>query len=110
MLQDSLTALLSTIPEINVISLSNDLDSAVTFISDNQPLVCIIDFSDQGAEQIAYVNGMKLISPELKNIALVEDIKVRKMAESLEFDEVIVKGGKAENLLKAVMGCMKEIH
>ena len=102
MLKDSLTALLSTIPEVNVISVTNDLDSATTFVLDHQPQVCIIDFSYQGDEITTYVVRMNSKKPKMKIIALVEDIQTKELADSLGIDEVIIKGGKAESLLNAV--------
>ena len=108
MLRDSLSALLGTIPEVNVVSVANDLDSALEYVSEYQPMVCILDLYDHGEEQMMNLDHMKSISPEMKIIALVDEVKVKEVAESIGFDEVVIKGVSAEKLVSTITDCIQE--
>jgi len=108
MFLDGLSAVLSTVPEIKVVSVANNLDSALIYVSEHHPEVCIIDFSDLGDEQMAQIKRMKSISPDMKTIAIVDEVKTKELAETLGIEEVIIKGGKVESLINAVTDCVHE--
>lgn len=108
MLLDGLSAMLSTMPEIKVVSVTNDLDSALIYVSEHHPKACIIDFSDLGDEQITQINRMKSISPDMKTIALVDELETKEVAESLGIDEVIIKGVPVEKLKNSIADFVQE--
>lgn len=108
LLRDSLSALLGTMAEINVVSTTNDLDSALGFVSEHQPMICIMDYSKHEAENKEKLDQMKLSLPELKTIALVDDVRTKEDAESVGFDRVIIKGISVQKLMNTVSDCIKE--
>jgi len=110
MLQDSLSALLSTMSGVKVVSVTNDLESAINFVSEHHPKVCIIEISDQGDDQLTQFDRIKSISPEMKTIALVDEVEVKEAAESIGFDVVIIKGMPVKKLINTISDCIEEIN
>jgi DNA-binding NarL/FixJ family response regulator len=108
MLRDSLSALLGTIPEINVVSVTIDLDSAYEFVSEHQPLVCIMDYSNQGGENMEKLDQMKSIRPEMKTIALVDEVNTIEVAEAVGFDKAVIKGASVGKLTNIISVCIQE--
>ena len=106
-LRESLSALLGTFPEIKVISATNDLDSALGFISDQQPVMCIVDYSDQMNDIGVKVDQMKSIQPEMNIIALVDEVQTKQVAEAQGFDRAVIKGGSIQALNKLISECIR---
>jgi DNA-binding NarL/FixJ family response regulator len=107
MLRESLSSLLATMPEINVVSATNDLDSAFEFVSKRQSMICIMDFSNQGDDQEQKIDQLKSILPEKKTILLVDTVEAKEEAETHGFDKVVIKGSSVQQLTKTISDCIQ---
>ena len=107
MLRESLSSLLATMPEINVVSATNDLDSAFEFVSKRQSMICIMDFSNQGDDQEQKIDQLKSILPEKKTILLVDTVEAKEEAETHGFDKVVINGSSVQQLTKTISDCIQ---
>ena len=105
-LRESLSALLATMPEINVVSSTNDLDSANEFVSKRQPMICIMDISNQGDDKEQKIDQFKSIWPEMITIVLVDTVEAKDVAEAHGFDKVVIKGSTVQQLTKTISDCI----
>ena len=108
MLRDSLSSLLSIMPEINVVSSTNDLESAFEFMSKHQPMICIMDIPNQGNDKEQKIDQLKSIRLEMKTILLVDTIEAKEEAETHGFDKVVIKGSSVQQLTKTISDCIQE--
>ena len=108
MLRESLSALLATMPEINVVSATNDLDSANEFVSKHQPMICIMDFSNPGGDREQKIDHLKSIKLKMKTILLVDTVEAKEMAETHGFDKVVIKGSSVRQLTNTISDCIQE--
>jgi DNA-binding NarL/FixJ family response regulator len=108
MLRDSLSALFGTMPEIKMVSATNDLDSAFEFVSKRQPMICIMDFSNQGEDKEQKIDHLKSIWPEMKTLVLVDTVEAKEVAEAHGFDKVVIKGSSVQQLTKIISDCIQE--
>ena len=51
---------------------------------------------------------VKMISPEMKIIALVDDVETKEVAESLNIDDLVFKGIRVEKLKNNLTSCIQE--
>ena len=106
-LRESLSALLTTMPEINVVSATNDLDSAFEFVSMCQSMICIMDFSNQVDDKEQKIDQLKSIWPETKTILLVDTVEAKEEAETHGFDKVVINGSSVQQLTKTISDCIQ---
>ena len=106
-LRESLSSLLGTMPEINVVSTTNDLDSAIEFVSEHQPMICIMDFSNQVDDKEQKIDQLKSILPEKKTILLVDTVEAKEEAETHGFDKVVINGSSVQQLTKTISDCIQ---
>jgi DNA-binding NarL/FixJ family response regulator len=107
MLRESLSSLLATMPEINVVSATNDLDSAFEFVSKRQSMICIMDFSYQVDDKEQKIDQLKSILPEKKTILLVDTVEAKEEAETHGFDKVVINGSSVQQLTKTISDCIQ---
>ena len=107
MLRESLSSLLGTMPEIEVVSATNDLDSAIEFVSLRQSMICIMDFSNQGDDKEQKIDQLKSIRLEMKIILLVDTVEAKEEAETHGFDNVVIKGSSVQLLTKIISDCIQ---
>ena len=107
MLRESLSALLATMSEIEVVSATNDLDSAFEFVSRHQSMICIMDFSNPGGDREQKIDHLKSILPETKTILLVDTVETKEEVETLGFDKVVIKGSSVQQLTKTISDCIQ---
>ena len=107
-LRESLSSLLATMPDIDVVSVTNDLDSAFEFVSMTQPMICIIDFSNQVDDMEQKIDQLKSIRLEMKTILLVDTVEAKEEAETHGFDKVVIKGSSVQQLTKTISDCIQE--
>jgi DNA-binding NarL/FixJ family response regulator len=108
MLRESLSSLLGTMPEIDVVSVTNDLDSAFEFVSMNQPMICIMDFSNQVDDMEQKIDQLKSIRLEMKIILLVDTVEAKEEAETNGFDRVVIKRSAVQPLTNTISDCIQE--
>ena len=106
-LRESLSALLATMPEINVVSATNDLDSAIEFVSLRQSMICIMDFSNQGDDKEQKIDQLKSNLSKTKIILLVDTVEAKEEAETHGFDKVVIKGSSVQQLTKTISDCIQ---
>ena len=110
MLQEGLSALLSTTPGIEVVSVTSDLDSALDYVSEHQPEACLIDLNRLGENQMNQFKLMRSDYPDMRTIALVGDVKTKELAQSLGFEEVFIKGTPSEKLIVSITDLVHETN
>ena len=107
-LRESLSSLLATMPEIDLVSVTNDLDSAFEFVSMRQSMICIMDFSNQVDNKEHKLDQLKSIRQEKKAIVLVDTVQAKEMAEAHGFDKVVIKGSSVQQLTNTISDCIQE--
>ena len=108
MLRESLSGLFGTMPEIEMVSATNDLDSANEFVSMRQPMICIMDFSNPGNDKEQKIDQLKSILPEKKTILLVDTVQAKEEVEAQGFDKIVIKGSSVQQLTKTISECIQE--
>lgn len=91
-----------------MVSATNDLDSAIEFVSKRQPMICIMDFSNQGDDKEQKIDQLKSNLSETKIILLVDTVEAKEEAETHGFDNVVIKGSSVQLLIKTISDCIQE--
>jgi DNA-binding NarL/FixJ family response regulator len=95
-------------PEIDVVSATNDLVSAFEFLYKRQPMICIMDISNQADNKEQKIDQLKSIWPEMKTIVLVDTVQAKEAAEIHGFDKVVIKGSTVQQLTRIISDCIQE--
>jgi DNA-binding response OmpR family regulator len=96
-LQDGLLALMTTIPQINVVLVAEDANSALRMIENHQPALIILDISLIKVQDV--IEQIKAQSSHIYLIVLVKDVAQQKKAETSGADSVLVKGFSVQKLI-----------
>ena len=103
-LRDSLSALFSATPEVEVVSVTNDCNTALEYIFEHHPNICIIDLNSLDDNQLCSIKEINSAGPKIKTVALVGEVESKNLTQSLGFDEVIIKGTPVDKLIDAIIG------
>ena len=106
-LRESLSALLGTMPEIDEVSATNDLDSAYKFVSKRQSMICIMDFFNQGDDKEQRIDQLKSILLDTKTILLVDTVETKEEVKTHGFDKVVITGSSVQQLTKTISDCIQ---
>ena len=101
-LQDGLDALLSSMPEVQLIAHSNDAATVFDFCRQNDPELVVIEVSCVNRDSLSIVRELMAISPKGFVLALYHDEDGRTLAEQSQVDRVLPIGTPASKL-KAVI-------
>ena len=99
-LQNGILALMTTIPPLGAVLVSEEIESTLRMVENHQPALVIMDTdSTQACEAIRKI---KRRWPQIRLIALVEDIKQQDEATASGADRVLIKGFPAQKLVEIV--------
>ena len=101
-LRDGLCALLSTIPEIGVVSVTHNLGSALELLADHCPALAVLEIGALGADHLAQVESMKVACPRTKIIALVGHSEMVPGLEASGVDAIVMQGAEAHRLTETI--------
>jgi len=73
-IRDSLSSLISVIPEINIVSTTDSLDYAIDFVVDYCPVIAVLVFDVLDLDKLTKTKSMKKANPELKLVAILKEI------------------------------------
>ena len=107
MLRDGLSGLLSAMPEIEVVSVTASLDSALASAAKSCPRIVLLESSGLGAGYLAQVQALKVLCPETRIIALVEDLKEACTCEEGAVDAALTKGVRPSRIVETVSGLLE---
>ena len=101
-LRDGLCALLSTIPEIGIVSSSHDLSSALGYVKEHCPSLALLEIDRLDAEVLAKVESMVAACPRTKILALVQHSENVPSLEASGVDAVLMQGARTGKLTQTV--------
>ncbi len=99
-LQNGLSALLTTIPQISPVLAEDELSTALRLVENHQPALAILDISMPEIKEV--VRQIKEACPQTNLIVLVNNVKEQKDVEGLGVDGVLLKGFPAQRLIDIV--------
>lgn len=98
-LRDTLCALVTTIPRLEIIGQVGDRSAALKLVTEQQPGLILIDSSWPDNEVKAMLEQIKAERPRACCIVLTDNEQQQQVAISAGADEVLLKGSPAMNLL-----------
>jgi len=99
-LQNGLSALLTTIPQISPVLADKELGTVLRLVEIHQPALAILDLSIPEVKEV--VRQIKELCPQIQLIVLVNNVQGQKEAEELGLDNVLLKGFSAQKLVDLV--------
>jgi len=97
-LRDGLNALLSAMPEIQLVAQAGDTDAALEFLARHCAELALIMLESGDRQRMGTVLEMKALCPQTQVVVLVEDGRDRQVAESSGGDLVLGMGTRAAEL------------
>jgi two-component system invasion response regulator UvrY len=101
-LRDGLDALLFTIPEVKLVTHSNDSEAAIDFCKQNNPDLIVLEIRPDDDEFLGHVAEIKALCPEGHVVALIHDINDQLPAEQAQADLVMSIGTRPATLKAAI--------
>ncbi len=101
-LRDGLQALLTSISRLVMISITDNLDSAVTYTANHCPEIVVIDVESPDTALRSAVKDIKGCCPASRLLILVRDEAGRQTAAVYGADSVVVSGVKADDLAATI--------
>ena len=98
--QNGLVALMTTIPQISVVLVAEDVKSTLRMVENHLPLLIILDISVPEAQDV--IKQIKSQFPHIQLIVIAEDFEQQKKAEVFGADIALLKGFSAQKLVEIV--------
>lgn len=105
-LRNSLHALMTTVPQIEVVAETKDLSTLFRMDSKLRPDLVLIEVDLVRADLQKALQTLQRVYPQARWIVLVENDEQRHVAESTGVDTVIYKGFRAAKLMKIIEGLL----
>jgi DNA-binding NarL/FixJ family response regulator len=94
-----LSALLTTIPQLEIVGQADDGFAALKMVAERRPTLILLDSNLPDHEVKAMVNQLKANWPQTRCLVLADNSRQQQAAKSAGADEVLLKGYPAANLL-----------
>ena len=107
LLRDGLLGMLSTMPEIAVVAVTADLESALESVAKSCPSIVVMEPCRLDAEYLAQVQALRVTCPRTRIIALVEDLKEAQACEEGAVDAALIKGAPPARLSDTISGLLR---
>jgi DNA-binding NarL/FixJ family response regulator len=101
-LQDSLVALMTTMPQVNAVLIAEDTESARRTMAHHRPALVVIEMDLPPAKGTALVKEIKTEFQGARCIALAGNGEQQRQAESAGADAVLIVGFSAARFIAAV--------
>jgi response regulator of citrate/malate metabolism len=98
--QNGLLALMTTIPQISVVLVVEDVKSAMRMVENHDPRLIILDIYLLEVQNV--IQQIKSQYPHIQLIVIAEDFEQQKKAEVFGADNVLLKGFAAKKLVEIV--------
>ena len=98
-LQNSLLALLTTIPQISAVLLAEDAPSGLRMLKDHRPRLVLLDMDLPEDNAQTILKQIESQWPGIRCIALTDSVQQKQAAETLAADVVLFKGFRATKLI-----------
>lgn len=102
MLREGLSGLLSAMPEIKMVAVTANLESALESVAGSCPSIVLLETRGLDAGCLAQVQALKAICPQARIIALAEDLKEIQACEKGTFDAALREGARPSKLVETV--------
>lgn len=99
-LQNSILALMTTIPRIRAVLVTEEFNAALRILKNHQIALILLDMSSLKVKDA--IHDIKTQWPRTQLIVLVEDTTQEKVAEASDADCVLMKGFSAKKLVARI--------
>ena len=107
-LQNGLTALMTAIPQVDVVGEVGDASQALEMVSEHHPDLVLLDTDLPGDEEWRVLRQIKVERPQTCCIVLADDVQQQQEAETLGADAVVLKGTPPAKLIAAIEGLLPQ--
>jgi DNA-binding NarL/FixJ family response regulator len=101
-LQNGLLALMTAMPQIEVVGEAEDASSALQMVVEHRPDLVLLDMDLPGTEPWALLRQIKNDWPATRCIALAEDVQHQQDSEAAGADVALVKGFPPAQLIATI--------
>jgi DNA-binding NarL/FixJ family response regulator len=105
-LQDSLVALMTTMPQVNAVLIAEDAASALRTMAQHRPALVVLEMDLRTEEGLTPLQEIGTRWPSAWCIVLVDDIEQQREAESAGANEVLIAGFPAAQFIAAIEGLL----
>jgi DNA-binding NarL/FixJ family response regulator len=105
-MQDSLVALMTTMPQVNAVLIAEDAPSALRTMARHRPALVVIETQLDAQESCAPLQEIKAEWPSTECIALAGDVEQQRQALSAGADVVLIVGFPASEFVTAIEGLL----
>ncbi len=98
-LRAALSALLTTISQLEIIGQADDSFSALKLVAERDPALILLDSSLKDDEVKEIVSQIKAKRPQTHCLVLADTPQQQQMAKNAGADEILLKGHPAANLM-----------
>jgi CheY-like chemotaxis protein len=105
-LQDSLVALMTTMPRVTSVLIAEDAASALSMIAQHRPALVVLEMNLGAEETHAVLKEIKSRWPLTDCIAVADSARQEQESESAGADAVLIKGFTAATFLVTVEGLL----
>jgi DNA-binding NarL/FixJ family response regulator len=101
-MQQALTTVLSSIPEIEIVGTADDGFSALEIVKAHQPALVMVDDNLPNGEVLNLIRYLKKDWPQTKTIALTDGTQQKQALLAAGADTVLLRGIPAEQIIEAI--------
>jgi DNA-binding NarL/FixJ family response regulator len=101
-LQDSLVALMTTMPHVNAVLIAEDAAAVLRAMAQHRPALVVLEMDLSAEEGLAPLQEMGAKWPMTRCLALADDVEQQREAESAGADVVLIVGFPATWFIAAI--------
>ena len=101
-LQNGLLALMTAMPQIEVVGEADDASSALEIVMEHRPHLVLLDMDLPGSEPWTLLRQIKNDWPATRCIALADDVQHQQESEAAGADVALVKGFAPAQLIATI--------
>jgi DNA-binding NarL/FixJ family response regulator len=101
-LQNGLLALMTAMPQIEVVGEADDASSALEIVMEHRPHLVLLDMDLPGSEPWVLLRQIKAKWPATRCIALADDVQQQQEAEAAGAEVALVKGFAPAQLIATI--------
>ena len=101
-LQDSLVALMTTMPQVNAVLIAENAASTLRTMAQHRPALVVLEMDLPAEEEYIPLQEIKRRWPATRCIALADDIAQQQKADSAGADVVLIVGFPADRFISAI--------
>jgi DNA-binding NarL/FixJ family response regulator len=105
-LQKGLVAMITTMPQIQAVLVTEEASAALRMIADHRPALVLLDMVLPGNGAGTVLKEIRTSWPSTRCIILADDIRHQQEAEAAGADVVLIKGFTAATFLVTVEGLL----